>query len=34
MIQRAMTQYLDGIRLPNATIRWSYLESLGLKASP
>jgi len=34
LIQRAMTQYLDGLRLPNATVRWSYLESLGLKAAP
>jgi hypothetical protein len=34
LIQRAMTQYLDGMRLPNATVRWSYLESLGLKAAP
>src|SRR5215212_1892377 len=31
LIQRAMAQYLDGMRLPNATVRWSYLESLGLK---
>jgi len=34
LIQRALTQYLDGMRLPNATVRWSYLESLGLKAAP
>jgi len=34
LIRRALTQYLDGMRLPNATIRWSYLESLGLKAAP
>lgn len=34
VIQRAMTQYLDGMRLSNATIRWSYLQSLGLKAAP
>jgi aryl-phospho-beta-D-glucosidase BglC (GH1 family) len=32
LIQRAMTQYLDGMRLPNATVRWSYLESLGLRS--
>jgi hypothetical protein len=34
LIQRAMAQYLDGMRLPNATVRWSYLESLGLKGAP
>ncbi|MCW5733972.1 MAG: cellulase family glycosylhydrolase [Enhydrobacter sp.] len=34
VIQRATTQYLDSMRLPNATIRWSYLQSLGLKAAP
>ena len=34
LIQRATAQYLDNMRLPNATIRWSYLESLGLKAAP
>jgi endoglucanase len=34
LIQRAMAQYLDGMRLPNATVRWSYLESLGLKRVP
>ena len=34
LIDRAMAQYLDGMRLPNATVRWSYLESLGLKAAP
>jgi hypothetical protein len=28
-----MTQYLDGMRLSNATVRWSYLESLGLEDS-
>jgi hypothetical protein len=33
-IQRSMTQYLHGMRLANATIRWSYLESLGLKSRP
>ncbi len=32
LIANAMAQYLDGMRLPNATVRWSYLESLGLKA--
>ncbi len=34
LIDRAMAQYLDGMRLPNATVRWSYLASLGLKAAP
>jgi endoglucanase len=34
LIQRSMIQYLDGMRLPNATVRWSYLESLGLKSAP
>jgi endoglucanase len=33
-IEQAMAQYLDGMRLPNATIRWSYLASLGLKSVP
>ena len=34
VIQRATTQYLDSMRLPNTTVRWSYLQSLGLKAAP
>jgi endoglucanase len=34
LIQRATTQYLDNMRLPYATVRWSYLGSLGLKAAP
>ena len=34
VIERAMAQYLDSVHLPNATVRWSYLASLGLKASP
>ncbi len=34
LIARAMAQYLDGIRLANATVRWSYLGSLGLKSTP
>lgn len=34
LIERAMAQYLDGMRLPNATVRWSYLASLGLRAAP
>jgi len=34
VIERAMAQYLDGVHLSNATVRWSYLASLGLKASP
>jgi endoglucanase len=31
LIQHATTQYLDNMRLRNAIVRWSYLESLGLK---
>jgi endoglucanase len=34
LIRHAMTQYLDNMRLPNATVRWSYLASLGLKSAP
>jgi aryl-phospho-beta-D-glucosidase BglC (GH1 family) len=34
VIARAMAQYLDGMRLANATVRWSYLASLGLKSAP
>ena len=34
LIARAMTQYLDNMRLPNATVRWSYLASLGLRSAP
>ncbi len=33
-IDRAIGQYLEGMRLANATIRWSYLASLGLKSAP
>ena len=32
VIDRAIAQYLDGIRFRNGVIRWSYLASLGLKA--
>jgi endoglucanase len=34
LITRAMAQYLAGMRLANTTVRWSYLESLGLKGAP
>jgi len=34
MITKAIRQYLDGMMLANATVRWSYLASLGLKAGP
>lgn len=34
LIDRAMAQYLDGLRLTNATVRWSYLASLGLRSLP
>ena len=34
VIAQATRQYLDGIVLRNATVRWSYLASLGLKGGP
>jgi endoglucanase len=34
LIARAMAQYLDGMRLANAEVRWSYLASLGLRSAP
>jgi hypothetical protein len=34
VIDRAMAQYLDGIRFRNGVVRWSYLASLGLKSAP
>ena len=34
VIDRAIAQYLEGIRFRNGTIRWSYLRSLGLKGQP
>lgn len=34
LIERAMAQYLEGVRLPNTIVRWSYLASLGLKSAP
>ncbi len=34
LIDRAIAQYLDGIRFRNGVVRWSYLESLGLKSAP
>jgi endoglucanase len=34
LIDRAIAEYLDGIRFRNGVVRWSYLESLGLKGSP
>jgi len=34
IIDRAIAQYLDGIRFRNGVIRWSYLASLGLKSGP
>ena len=33
-IAAIVAQYLDNLRLPNATVRWSYLEALGLKKGP
>jgi hypothetical protein len=34
LIDRAIAGYLAGIQFRNATVRWSYLASLGLKAAP
>jgi len=34
LIAKAMQQYLDNMRLANATVRWSYLASLGLRSAP
>ena len=34
LVDRAVAQYLEGIRLRNGTVRWSYLASLGLKSAP
>ena len=34
VIARAMQQYLAGMSLQKATVRWNYLGSLGLKAAP
>ncbi len=34
VIDRAIAQYLDGIRFRNGEVRWSYLASLGLKSAP
>ncbi|WP_421994854.1 glycoside hydrolase family 5 protein [Reyranella sp.] len=34
LVDRAIAQYLDGIRFRNGVVRWSYLDSLGLKGSP
>jgi endoglucanase len=34
VIDRAVAEYLDGIKFRNGTIRWSYLASLGLKGAP
>jgi hypothetical protein len=34
VIDRAIAQYFDGMSLAKATIRWSYLASLGLKSGP
>jgi hypothetical protein len=34
VIDRAIAEYLAGLPFANGDIRWSYLESLGLKSSP
>ena len=34
LIERAIDEYLDGIRFRNGVAQWSYLELLGLKGEP
>jgi len=34
LVERAVRQYLDGIRLARGEVRWSYLRSLGLRGAP
>ena len=34
LIEKAMAQYLAGMPVKNATVRWSYLTSLGLRSAP
>jgi hypothetical protein len=34
LIDRAVAQYLDGIKFRNGVVRWGYLASLGLKSAP
>jgi endoglucanase len=34
LIDRAVSEYLDGIQFRNGVVRWSYLASLGLKGAP
>jgi len=34
LIDRAIAEYLDGLRFSKGVVRWSYLESLGLKSAP
>ncbi|SKA10446.1 Cellulase (glycosyl hydrolase family 5) [Enhydrobacter aerosaccus] len=34
VVDRAIAQYLDGIQFRHGVVRWSYLASLGLKATP
>lgn len=34
VIDRAIAEYLEGIRFRNGVVRWSYLASLGLKSGP
>ncbi|MBS0518833.1 MAG: cellulase family glycosylhydrolase [Proteobacteria bacterium] len=34
VVDRAIAQYLDGVRFANGVVRWSYLASLGLQAGP
>jgi aryl-phospho-beta-D-glucosidase BglC (GH1 family) len=34
VVDRALAAYLDGLDIGRATIRWSYLGSLGLKSAP
>ena len=34
LTDRAIAEYLEGIRFRNGVVRWSYLASLGLKGGP
>ncbi|MFO1086602.1 MAG: cellulase family glycosylhydrolase [Reyranellaceae bacterium] len=34
VIDRAIAEYLKGIEFANGVVRWSYLQSLGLKSAP
>ena len=34
VVNRAVAEYLNGIRFQNGVVRWGYLASLGLKSAP